>query len=81
MSKHTEPAAGSGHEWVGATLVGMGRGETARAEHAARTGRHVLPERTKVEVLEVYCRRCRVGYTMASSRAACPLVAAPSRAA
>jgi hypothetical protein len=50
------------HQWVGAALVGMGEGESLRAEHAARTGRHVLPAATRIEVLEVYCGRCRVRY-------------------
>jgi hypothetical protein len=51
------------HVWVGAALVGMGQGDTRRAEHAARTGRHVLTARTRIEVLEVYCSRCRVPYS------------------
>lgn len=50
------------HLWVGAALVGMGQGRTRRAEHAARTGRHVLSAATRIEVLEVYCSRCRVAY-------------------
>lgn len=50
------------HQWVGAALVAMGKGDSLRAEHASRTGRHVLPTATKIEVLEVYCRRCRVQY-------------------
>ncbi|WP_301486161.1 hypothetical protein [Intrasporangium sp.] len=41
----------------------MGQGETRRAEHAARTGRHVLLARTRIEVLEVYCSRCRIHYS------------------
>lgn len=81
MGKHAAVVTHTGHDWVGATLVGMGRGETARAEHAARTGRHVLPARTKVEVLEVYCRRCRVSYQSAASAALCPLAAVAPRAA
>jgi hypothetical protein len=59
------------HQWVGAALVGMGQGESARAEHASRTGRHVLPAGTKVEVLEVYCRRCRVQYDDRAVSAPC----------
>jgi hypothetical protein len=51
------------HVWVGAALVAMGHGDTRRAEHAARTGRHVLSARTRIEVLEVYCSRCRVRYS------------------
>lgn len=51
------------HQWVGAALVGMGEGESRRAEHAARTGRHVLRSATRIEVLEVYCARCRVRYS------------------
>lgn len=64
-----------GHQWVAATLVGMGEGDTRRAEHAARTGRHVLPSATRVEVLEVYCRRCRATYTPSAGQAPCEAVA------
>lgn len=53
----------AGHRWVGAALLDLGRGETnRRAEHAARTGRHVLTPGTRVEVLEVYCADCRVPF-------------------
>ena len=51
-----------GHQWVGAALVGMGAGDTSRAEHAARTGRHVVRAATTITVLEVYCEGCRVAY-------------------
>ena len=51
------------HLWVGAALVGMGQGNNRRAEHAARTGRHVLSAATRIEVLEVYCARCRIPYS------------------
>lgn len=55
-------AAGA-HRWVAAALVDLGTNrQSARAEHAARTGRHVLPAGTRVQVLEVYCAWCRVGY-------------------
>jgi hypothetical protein len=63
------------HAWVAATLVGMGEGDTRRAEHAARTGRHVLRAATKVEVLEVYCRRCRVPYSDRRCDAPCTAAA------
>jgi hypothetical protein len=59
------------HHWVGAALVGLGRGDTRRAEHAARTGRHVLSKATRIEVLEVYCERCRIGYSASSDRMPC----------
>ncbi|KQV71549.1 hypothetical protein ASC64_05960 [Nocardioides sp. Root122] len=62
----------SGHEWVGAALVGMGVGQTRRAEHAARTGRHVLPAGTRIEVLEVYCGSCHVRYDARSHAQQCP---------
>lgn len=67
-----------GHEWVGAALVGLGRSGTRRAEHASRTGWHFLPARTKVEVLEVYCARCRTLYDPRTERAACSAVLARS---
>ena len=65
-----EPVRG-GHQWVGAALVGLGTGDNERATHAARTGRHVLPERTRIEVLEVYCGRCRLAYTPSAHRLPC----------
>jgi hypothetical protein len=66
-----ETAAGTGHQWVGAALVGLGTGANERATHAARTGRHVLPERTRIEVLEVYCGRCRLAYSPSAHRLPC----------
>ncbi len=64
------------HRWVGAAVVALGNGPgSARAEHAARTGRHVLPAGTRVEVLEVYCGRCRVGYQSHAAGRPCPGVA------
>lgn len=62
------------HEWVGAAVVGLGQGDTRRAEHAARTGRHVLNAATRIEVLEVYCHRCRMGYSARAERSACAAV-------
>lgn len=59
------------HHWVGAALVGLGEGDTRRAEHAARTGRHVLNRATRIEVLEVYCRRCRIRYGTSSDQLPC----------
>ena len=59
------------HQWVAAALIGMGRGDTGRAEHAARTGRHVLPATTRIEVLEVYCANCRIAYDEAGAAAPC----------
>lgn len=65
------PSAWDGHQWVAAALVGMGRGDTRRAEHAARTGKHVLPTATRIRVLEVYCSECRIGYSDRTSRLPC----------
>ena len=61
----------AGHQWVGAALVGMGQGDNRRAEHAARTGRHVLLAATRVEVLEVYCGSCRVRFDARTSEQSC----------
>jgi hypothetical protein len=61
----------SAHQWVGAALVGMGEGQNRRAEHATRTGRHVLPAATRIEVLEVYCGSCRVRYDARTSDQPC----------
>lgn len=62
----------AGHRWVGAALVDLGRGENSpRAERAARTGRHVLPTGTRVDVLEVYCADCRIPYATSYSEP-CP---------
>jgi hypothetical protein len=62
---------GTGHQWVGAALVGLGLSVSDRAERAARTGRYVLPLATLIEVLEVYCRRCRVAYTPSAATEPC----------
>lgn len=62
----------SAHRWVGAALVGLGEGSGRRAEHAARTGRHVLLAATRVEVLEVYCDDCRTRYDARTRAEACP---------
>lgn len=64
------------HQWVGAALVGLGSGGARRAEHAARTGRHVLTRATRIEVLEVYCRRCRIGFGTTSDLLPCTPLAA-----
>jgi hypothetical protein len=70
------PTAAGEHRWVGAAVVALGNGPgSVRAEHAARTGRHVLPARTRVDVLEVYCSRCRVGYTSHAASRPCTGVA------
>jgi hypothetical protein len=51
------------HRWVAAALVDVGSGtDNVRAEHAARTGRHVVRAATRIEVLEVYCANCRLLY-------------------
>lgn len=70
-SAHDERTSGADHEWVGAALVGLGTAINSRAEHAARTGRHVLFEKTRIEVLEVYCGRCRLAYSAAAGRMPC----------
>jgi hypothetical protein len=59
------------HQWVGAAVVGLGDGASSRAEHAHRTGRHVLRQATRIEVLEVYCHRCRVQYTASADLVPC----------
>jgi hypothetical protein len=63
--------AGRRHRWVGAALIGLGDGVSRRAEHAARTGRHVMPDATRIEVLEVYCAECRVAYSDRAARWPC----------
>jgi hypothetical protein len=61
-----------GHRWVGAALVELGVGANdRRAEHADRTGRHVLTPGTRLDVLEVYCADCRAPYTK-SANEPCP---------
>lgn len=65
------PDEAASHVWVGAALVGMGHGDTRRAEHAARTGRHVLSAATRIEVLEVYCASCRIPYSQHASGRPC----------
>lgn len=69
------------HRWVAAALVEVGRGgQSRRAEHAARTGHHVLPAATRVDVLEVYCAWCRVAYESHESVTPCPGVATSAAA-
>ncbi len=67
------------HQWVAATLVELGtsRSPGGRAEHAARTGRHVLPVGTRLQVLEVYCGSCRTSYD--SHAAVLPCTGVPVR--
>lgn len=83
-SRPAEPGAAteSGeHRWVAAALVEVGRGsQSRRAEHAARTGRHVLPAATRIDVLEVYCAWCRVAYESHESASPCPGVATSAAA-
>jgi hypothetical protein len=71
-SKRPQPT----HRWVGAALVDLGLGEAARAEHAARTGRHVIRTGTQIDVLEVYCARCRVRYAAQAIDEPCRTVVA-----
>lgn len=70
-----------GHQWVGAALVGMGVGSTDRAEHAARTGKHVVLAATQTRVLEVYCGDCRVRYDARTCLEPCTGAGALSRSA
>ena len=66
------PAARRDHRWVAAAVVEVGRGpRSPRAEHAFRTGRHVLPAATCIDVLEVYCADCRVAYDSHESTREC----------
>lgn len=77
--RHCMLGAGE-HQWVAAALVALGtsRSVGGRAEHAARTGRHVLPTGTRLQVLEVYCSSCRVAYE--SHSALMPCAGVPVRA-
>jgi hypothetical protein len=73
---HESQRRGSGtgyHRWVAAALVELGtsRSTGGRAEHAARTGRHVPPIGTRLQVLEVYCGSCRVSYESHSALMPC----------
>jgi hypothetical protein len=61
------------HRWVAAALVEVGRGgNDRRAEHAARTGRYVVPAATRINVLEVYCGECRAPYRPCDAASECP---------
>jgi hypothetical protein len=64
------------HRWVGAALVDLGLGAAPRAEQAHRTGRYTIPKATRIEVLEVYCARCRVLYGTRACASPCRTVAA-----
>jgi len=63
MTNVGEQRAVRRHRWVGAAMIALGDGVSRRAEHASRTGRHVLPEATRIDVLEVYCGDCRISYS------------------
>ncbi len=84
MTMHVLPGLPSverDHRWVAAAVVEVGRGpRSARAEHASRTGRHVLPAATRIEVLEVYCADCRVAYASHESTRECAAVATAASA-
>jgi hypothetical protein len=47
------------HEWVGAAYVALNKPE---AKYAARRGSIRVAEKTRVEVLDVYCTNCRLPY-------------------
>jgi len=47
------------HEWVGAAYVALNKPE---AKYAARRGSIRVAEKTRVEVLDVYCTLCRLPY-------------------
>lgn len=48
------------HEWVGAGLLLLDR---KRAEQATKSGKVTIVSRLVVDVLDVYCRKCRRQYT------------------
>lgn len=50
------------HEWVGAGLLPLDRN---RAEKASRSGK-ISVTAVIIEVLDVYCRKCRREYTAAN---------------
>jgi hypothetical protein len=62
-------------------MVDLGTAHAGRAEHAARTGRHVLRAATRVAVLEVYCLYCRVGFDSHAATKPCPGAPAARRVA
>lgn len=47
------------HEWVGAATVEM---TLAQAKRADLRGSFRVPEQTRIDVLEIYCRNCRRPY-------------------
>lgn len=50
------------HEWVGAGLLLL---DTKRAEQATRSGKVTIVSRVSVDILDVYCRKCRRPYQSA----------------
>lgn len=50
------------HEWVGAGLLLLTR---KHAEQATRSGKVTIVSRITVDVLDVYCRKCRRAYAVA----------------
>lgn len=53
------PLTTDAHKWVAAANIRVDR---RRAEVAARSGKMVIPHGVQVEVLDVYCGRCRTRY-------------------
>jgi hypothetical protein len=49
-------AATADHQWVGAAYVSL---QLPQARYAARRGSIRVAEKTRVEVLDVYCNGCR----------------------
>lgn len=52
------------HEWVGAGLLLLDR---KRAEQATKSGKVTIVSRLTVDILDVYCRKCRRTFAEAKS--------------
>lgn len=55
----TRPPTDDAHQWVAAANIRVDR---RRAEVAARSGRMLISHKLQVEVVDVYCKRCRTTY-------------------
>lgn len=53
----------SKHEWVGAGLLIL---DTKRAATAAKSGKVTIVSKVTLDILDVYCRKCRRQYAAAN---------------
>jgi len=58
------------HEWVGATVMML---DTRLATQAVTNGKLTITSRVTIDVLDVYCRRCRMPYAVTVNGSPCQI--------